>query len=80
MAGMAPERHQSSRNEKSLWIEMPPMGKRLPLIYRKPLMQCHMPGRGRCHGGRLGRGMDHFVMGMEQVALIQAVVALQGWT
>lgn len=76
MAGTTPEQHQSSRNEKSLWIEMPPMGKRLPLINRKPLMQCHMPGRGRCHGERLAHGMDHFVMGMEQVALMQAVVEL----
>lgn len=38
-------------------------------------MQCHMPGRGRCRGGRLGHGVDHFAMGMEQVALMQAVVA-----
>ncbi|KGL99168.1 Leucine-rich repeat-containing protein 16C, partial [Charadrius vociferus] len=45
-----------SRNEKSLRIEMPLTGKRLPLVDRKPPMRCHTPGRGRCCGGRLGNG------------------------
>ena len=80
MAGAALERHQSSHNEKPLWTEMPPMGKRLPLADRKPPMWCHVPGRGRSCGGRLGRGMDRFAEGTEEVAFIQAVVALHGWT
>lgn len=53
------ERHQSSRNEKSLWIEMPPMGSAsLSSIGSHP---CGAMGRGE--KGVVEEGLDHFAMG-----------------